>query len=334
MSPSKELERNMENTEITLNGTDWSNLYIVDYAGGCGGEVMCDLISDKVDAQFSIPKSSTLYQSNAIDSFSNLYVTPSLSQVSTDITQYSGYKCKETVTHTHSEDTIKYNLKVNLIHREEDMSQKMESSTEDERDLLIHSSHFDKNYVLRSHREIDWSSFTNAKVIRMYPWIDSHLTYSLMMLKRWVEPGPPVHYFKKFMTSDMIEWITSNIFCKTPYTLYEWQCDLIMANSLQDFNWETFVVDKFEEAGDYKKNGCDVISAAKWVFGDSDSTYLDDIENITGVKIIKNDVVAWQQANRDLLAEHGLSMTSTKEECITYFKNYWILNNIPCVTEI
>ena len=79
MPPSKELERNMEDTEITLNGTDWSNLYIIDYAGGCGGEVMCDLISDKVDAQFSIPKSST--QSFAIDSFDNLYITPSLSRI-------------------------------------------------------------------------------------------------------------------------------------------------------------------------------------------------------------------------------------------------------------
>ena len=45
MSQCKELERNMEDTEITLNGTDWSNLYIIDYAGGCGGEKVGDLMN-------------------------------------------------------------------------------------------------------------------------------------------------------------------------------------------------------------------------------------------------------------------------------------------------
>jgi hypothetical protein len=265
----------MEDTEITLNGTDWSNLYIIDYAGGCGGEMMCDLISDKVDAQFSIPKSSS--QSFAIDSFDNLYVTYSLVLVHADINQYRGYKCKESAPELHSDETIKHNLKVNLIHRNKDISWKMGFSTEDERDSLVRNTHFTKNYILRSHRNSDWSSFTNAKVIRIYPWTKSHLTQSLMFLKRWVSGHSYI---------EESEWT----------------------------DWDSFVEDRFSmHSNETSKN---TISGTEWVFGTSDVS----IKTVAGIDTTTDAIKAWQQDNIDLLAEHGISMTSTKEECIDYFK--------------
>jgi len=265
----------MEDTEITLNGTDWSNLYIIDYAGGCGGEMMCDLISDKVDAQFSIPKSSS--QSFAIDSFDNLYVTYSLVLVHADINQYRGYKCKESAPELHSDETMKHNLKVNLIHRDKDISWKMGFSTEDERDSLVRNTHFTKNYILRSHRNSDWSSFTNAKVIRIYPWTKSHLTQSLMFLKRWVSGHSYI---------EESEWT----------------------------DWDSFVEDRFSmHSNETSKN---TISGTEWVFGTSDVS----IKTVAGIDTTTDAIKAWQQDNIDLLAEHGISMTSTKEECIDYFK--------------
>jgi hypothetical protein len=265
----------MEDTEITLNGTDWSNLYIIDYAGGCGGEMMCDLISDKVDAQFSIPKSSS--QSFAIDSFDNLYVTYSLVLVHADINQYRGYKCQESNTPFHSDETMKHNLKVNLIHRDKDISWKMGFSTEDERDSLVRNTHFTKNYILRSHRNSDWSSFTNAKVIRIYPWTKSHLTQSLMFLKRWVSGHSYI---------EESEWT----------------------------DWDSFVEDRFSmHSNETSKN---TISGTEWVFGTSDVS----IKTVAGIDTTTDAIKAWQQDNIDLLAEHGISMTSTKEECIDYFK--------------
>jgi hypothetical protein len=322
MSSSKELERNMEDTEITLNGTDWSNLYIIDYAGGCGGEMMCDLISDKVDAQFSISKSST--QSFAIDSFDNLYVTYSLVLVHADINQYRGYKGKESNTPFHSDETMKHNLKVNLIHRDKDISWKMGFSAENERDALVRNTHFTKNYILRSHRNSDWSSFTNAKVIRIYPWTKSHLIQSLMMLKRWVIGHSYIEEIKEAMSPSVQEWIENSVLADT---LYGWQCELIIDRRLRSFNWDSFVEDRFAINHNESKN---TISGTEWVFGTSDVS----IKTVAGIDITTDAIKKWQQGNIDLLAEHSISMTSTKEECVDYFKNYWMLNNLPCVTEI
>jgi len=333
MSPSKELERNMENTEITLNGTDWSNLYIIDYAGGCGGEAMCDFLSEKIAAPFTSPKLASEIKSSAIDSFDNLYISPAMRLFhQDDITQYRGYRGIESNALFHSEEMMKHNLKVNLIHRDENMSQKMESSTEDERDSLIRSSHFDKNYILRSHRNINWSSFTNAKVIRIYPWIDSHLTYSLMMLKRWVQSEPIGNIKKTTLSAGALPWIKSNILSKTPDLIYVWQLEVLNTGDYKKLNWESFVDDSFMNAGKYKQTA-NSIPAAEWVYG-TDDTPIRMVNDITGIDISTDTIKTWQRGNRDLLAEHGLSTTSTKEECIAYFKNYWNLNSIPCVTAV
>ena len=325
----------MENTEITLNGTDWSNLYIIDYAGGCGGEKMGDFISEKIDAQFTIPKTLT---DPSIDSFDNMYITPLLHLMHDDINLYEGYKGKDTNGLFHSEEMMKHNLKINLIHRYCDHSQQMRVASEDEIDSLVIDTHFTKNFILRSHRNIDWKSFTKARIIRIYPWVDSHLTHSLMMIKRWIELDPVhVRDFGRYMTSDMIEWIMSNIFSKTPDILWGWQRELVMTNRLQDFNWRSFVDESFKEAAGFEKPYKSVlgqsIPSVEWVFDSSDVPST-KIKTITGIDVMPDDVKNWQQSNVDLLAEHGISMTSTKEECITYFKNYWDLNNIPCVTEI
>jgi hypothetical protein len=341
MSSSKELERNMENTEITLNGTDWSNLYIIDYAGGCGGEMMCDILSDKVDAQFSISKSST--QSFAIDSFDNLYVTPSLVLVHTDINQYDGYKYKESNTQIHSDETMKHNLKINLIHRgkqdyytnilDKDETTPVYQNSIDladgptEIESLVKDTHFTKNYVLRSHRNSDWSSFTNAKVIKIYPLTNSHLTQSLMMLKRWVIGHSYIEEIKEAVSPSIQEWIENSVLTDT---LYSWQCELIIEMGLQAFNWDSFVEDRFAMHSNESKNS---IPATDWVFGTS-TLPITMIKTITEIDISNDAIKTWQQDNVDLLAQHGISMTSTKEECIAYFKNYWDLNNIPCVTEI
>ena len=316
----------MENTEITLNGTDWSNLYIIDYAGGCGGEKMGDFLSEKVDAEFTIPKTPT--QDPAIDSFDNLYITPLLELFNDDISLYRGYKGRESNALFHSEEMMKHNLKVHLIHRDKDISWHMGFSTEDERDSLVRDTHFTKNYILRSHRNIDWSSFTNAKVIRIYPWTDSHLTHSLMMLKRWVEPDTALQGFDV----EKLAWITSNIFSKTPDLLYGWQRELIQIGDLKNFNWESFVINTFKTADEFK-HFTSAISPTEWVFGTSDAP-ITLIKTITGIDISTDVIKTWQQGNMDLLAEHGISMTSTQEECITYFKNYWNLNSIPCLTEV
>tara|TARA_B110000263_G_C15273120_1_gene494481 strand:- start:606 stop:1610 length:1005 start_codon:yes stop_codon:yes gene_type:complete len=334
MPSSKELERNMENTEITLNGTDWSNLYIIDYAGGCGGEKIGDFLSAKIDAEFTSPK--TDITSCAIDSFDNMYITPVLDLANDDISLYRGYKDRETNALFHSEEMMKHNLKVNLIHRDKDISWKMGFSTEDERDVLIRSLHFTKNYILRSHRNIDWSSFTNAKVIRIYPRSESHITHSLMLLKRWVQLDPevPVSDLGKFMSVEALEWVTSNILSKTPELVYQWQRELINTGDYKKLNWVSFVEDSFKNAENYwTTQTVNVISPVELVFG-TDESPIRIINDITGVDITSDASKAWQQGNIDLLAEHGISMTSTKEECIAYFKDYWNLNNIPCVTEI
>jgi hypothetical protein len=328
----------MENTEITLNGTDWSNLYIIDYSGGSGGEKMCDFLSEKIDGQFTIPKSSDI-NGCAIDSFDNLYITPLLHLANDDINLYSGYNGKETNGLFHSEDMMKHNLKVNLINRDKDIAWQMGVGTQDEIDTLVMDTHFSKNYILRSHRNISWSSFTNAKVIRIYPWVDSHITYSLMMLKRWVQLDPIlVSDLERFMSSDMAKWATDNILSKTPDKLYGWQRELIMTDNIQNFNWGSFVDNSFKMAGTFEKLYrnesilSQSVSPTEWVFGTGD-TPRSTVNAITGIDIMSDDITEWQQSNIDLLSEHGISMNSTKEHCIAYFKDYWNLNSIPCVTE-
>lgn len=335
MSQCKELERNMEDTEITLNGTDWSNLYIIDYAGGCGGEKVGDFLSAKIDAEFTSPK--TDISGCAIDSFANMYITPVLDLAFDDISLYRGYKGRETNALFHSEEMMKHNLKVNLIHRDKDMSHKMKFSTEDERDKLVNDSHFTKNYILRSHRNIDWSSFTNAKVINIYPWSDSHITYSLMMLKRWVqlEPIDFINDLGKFMSIDAVEWVKNNILSKTPELIYQWQREVINTEGYKKLNWKSFVENSFENVQSYNHFSLthDAISPVELVFG-TDESPIRIINDITGVDLTSDAIKKWQQGNIDLLAEHGISMTSNKEECVAYFKDYWNLNNISCVTEL
>jgi len=331
----------MENTEITLNGTDWSNLYIIDYAGGCGGEMMCDILSDKVDAQFTSPQ--TPLQSFSDDSFGNMYTSPARDLLNLAfVHRYRGYKCKEIITAEHSDDTIKHNLKLNIIHQDKDATKQVEywMDIEKEIDLAVRNTRLTKNYILRTHRNRDWSSFTNANVIRIYPEAMSHLTWSLVMLKRWVTPryagwksshqSVDVDDWKIGLTIDKLEWIISNIFSETPNTLYDWQCELIMTDRLDDFNWDSFVEDIFayQTFDEADKNS---ISGEDWVFGTGESV---PIAKTAGVDISTDAIKSWQQGNIDLLVKHGITMTSTKEECVNYFKNYWNINKIPCVTEI
>jgi len=315
----------VEDTEITLNGTDWSNLYIIDYAGGCGGEQMCDYLSEKINAQFTIVKSPD--QEFAIDSFANMYVTGRLEIVYDDIELYNGYKDIEINSHIHSDDTMKHNLKMNLIHRIDDLSQHIEDSSQDEIDSLVRDIHFTENYILRSHSNtIDWSSFTNANVIRIYSLPrTSHLTYSLMMLKRWVVKNPYDEEFIESVPDSIREWVALNIV--STKMLYNWQLELIMYDQVQDFNWSSFVEDRFTNA-EIDETSKSTISGTEWVFG------LGEKKNVVGIDISTEEIKTWQQDNIDLLAEHGISMTSTREHCIAYFKDYWNINNIPCVTEV
>lgn len=60
--------------EVTLNGTDWSNMYLVDYPGGTGGEMFTSLISQLVDVKDFELKTEVLV-SNVVDSCGNGYAT-------------------------------------------------------------------------------------------------------------------------------------------------------------------------------------------------------------------------------------------------------------------
>ena len=96
----------------------------------------------------------------------------------------------------------------------------------------------------------------------------------------------------------------------------------------------SFVEDSFKNAENYwSTQSVNVISPVELVFGTNESP-IRIINDITGVDLTSDAIKKWQQGNIDLLAEHGISMTSNKEECVAYFKDYWNLNNISCVTEL
>ena len=46
----------MDYSQITLNGKDWSNLYLVDYPGGAGGEMFVSLLSNMLKGEFTNKK--------------------------------------------------------------------------------------------------------------------------------------------------------------------------------------------------------------------------------------------------------------------------------------
>ena len=130
--------------------------------------------------------------------------------------------------------------------------------------------------------------------------------------------------------SAKVDPITENNLIKSLYPLLKDKNELEAVNILLDF-----VENSFENVQSYNHFSLthDAISPVELVFG-TDESPIRIINDITGVDLTSDAIKKWQQGNIDLLAEHGISMTSNKEECVAYFKDYWNLNNISCVTEL
>ena len=69
----------MADTKITLNGKDWSNLIIVDYPGGAGGELLSAKIAKDTNAVNFTPKSK--HSTSVVDSAGNEFSSSGFSEL-------------------------------------------------------------------------------------------------------------------------------------------------------------------------------------------------------------------------------------------------------------
>jgi hypothetical protein len=280
----------MGSPEISLGTTNASNLYVVDYYGGSGGEFLGELVSDAVKCihtRKKLPNDST-----SIDSFRNFLVQPYVNNEISKIL-YKG-KC---TTDTFAGEILLRNMLIMHYWQKNSIEPK---------DTPIHlaiKNTINDNVLLRNHLpERDWSSLPNRKHIYIYPNSDDyHITLPLMFVKQWM-----------IIRNNEYNWEWANrelnLGCKT-------------FNDFVDMFFENTKKTKTTDSVDtsYSIN----ISPKSYAYGIDD--WSADLENYIGAKI--GSAAKWQKNNIKILKDLNLSLNSTEQECIDRIKDVYSRNS-------
>lgn len=328
----------MEHSKITLNGTDWSNLYHCDYCGGAGGEQYIDLIGSQLKPLHWVPQH--INPMGTVDSFGNTMITPIVGgDVQLNIAHPDWFQNHETPMHLHSIDDFRYNLKLMAIAQ---TMKKFSSSKKIDWENIhyirqnINKLEVNEPLVLRSHLKIFqspgyWTDLENSNFVEIYSFSKSHLIQSMMMIKKWTtssEDTPWVKWRLNDATATLNREEYNNLVNglkngKLKKLKYEWQYDYIKLKKWDKIgDYEYFINDRFRPVfeGQTKKHYS--IDAVDWVFGLNDSPF-SITKQIMGVDLDSVKVAEMQKKNVELLHKHGLDLNSTMEECIAYFKAYF-----------
>ena len=163
----------MEHSEITLNGTDWNNLHLVDYPGGAGGEMFCEMLAEQYSPKVFWKKE---HRNTVIDSVYNMFTTSGLPDFmytfcgngdDLEMTLKTAIVFSETVNKSgrNWDGNLKYGFPGHLINNMLGLIDDYSVYAE-----RIIQTKIDSNVIIRTHDDHrDYELLKNANVYRLYP---------------------------------------------------------------------------------------------------------------------------------------------------------------------
>lgn len=305
----------MDNSQITLNGKDWSNLYLVDYPGGAGGEMFVSLLSDLVGTNEFTNKKTDLY-STVTDSCGNglaSYFFPKY--IFTMYGVSTPEECRyDLVTTTKILKTIIYFWqKSNKFHDNAELIADLELQNGIDKTIKKIENYEIKNpVVIRGHhRPLEFEKLKNAKILRLYPSTlqGSKLTYTRMLLLKWLS-------FYSLRNLNKMPKELKELAYEQNGKVFSWQAE----NYYKDrFHWTfhdfvksvySVVESDFTDIPNHIDFNKNVIDCNNWLF---DELSVDDVkkfESVTGLEYKENDEIKkWRENNINLLKEENLDPT-------------------------
>jgi len=336
--------------DFNLNGTDWSNLYHVDYSGGTGGERLAEAIATKVNAgDFLVEYNHGINHENINygikDSFFNQYTQPTVYTHASPFLLYQGS------IDEHKMHEVASNLKLLRYYRPEiellglpEPINPAKLPTEYEKELAIKVHRDHANLILRTHKfPRHWEVLDGIKSIYMYPSRQTHIITLRMFLRRWLnQKDLEQERIHSLLGDEMYKWFTEKF--KSDDGYYAWQIELALKNIDNFYNgkdfrtdWEYFVdkwivdhpnhletdwfvrdLDKFDRR---KK----LIDPYDWCFGETNDVFV-HIRNILGLDLMSPELERWQIKNKNEIENQGISIEEEdplvcREFIINYFHN-------------
>lgn len=271
--------------QIYLGTPDASNLYVIDYHGGSGGEFLGELVATATNCKHT--RNKTKDDNTSIDSFRNILVSPFVNSGLED-SLYLGSQNTEVFQ---GEVLVK-----NLVAMNYWQDKKIEPSRKTRKDSISHI--ITDNVLLRNHLpERDFSLLPKRNHIYLYANDDDcHITLPLMFAKQWMVKRKNGEY--------TWEWANRQreLGCKT----------------FNDF------VDRFFISTENTKttstvNTTNGIKISPKEFAFNIGSWKKDIETYIGANITI-DTVEWHNNNLQIMKDFGLTAHSTKQECIDRVK--------------
>jgi len=284
----------MGTPEISLNTSDASNLYVIDYNGGSGGEFLGELVSDAVGCVHTrkkLPNDDT-----SIDSFRNILVQPFINKLLQSVL-YNGHE---------NTDVMQADLLVKNLMIMHYWQKKKIEPTNIVKQAAIACKITDR-VLLRNHlAERDFSSLPNRKHIYIYPDTNEyHITLPLMFKKQWMQKYNKGVYKWEWANDER------NLECKD-------------FNEFVDLFFKTSKSEKTTETIDtsYGVN----ISPKAYAYGIKH--WKEELEDYIKAKIGNSEeILSWQNNNLNILKEFGLNIDSTEQQCIDRIKDVYSRNN-------
>lgn len=282
----------MGNPAIFLGTSDASNLYVIDYNGGSGGEFLGELISEAVGCVHTrkkVPNDDT-----SIDSFRNILVQPFINELLQPVL-YEGDKD----TSIMQNDLLVKNLMIMHYWQKK----RIEPSSVIKKEAISHK--ITDRVLLRNHlAERDFSSLPNRKHIYIYPDEDEyHITIPLMFKKQWMQKRNDIYKW---------EWANNerNMGCET----FDEFVDLFFRMSERGKTTNTIDIS-------YGVN----VNPKSYAF--SIGNWKEELEDYIEAKITNIDeIVSWQNNNNAILKEFDLNIDSTRQDCIDRIKHVYSRN--------
>ena len=350
------------NFSINLNGLDWSNLYHIDYSGGCGGEYLTELIAKEAGAITHIPEANnTLERKNyeIMDSISNQYATPFIYDYSEPFLLKGDYHIDTHDIRTMAMniklwDYFRFDIKKHLYHLNGDDRIIESFPTQEEKINIARKHRCTHALIVRTHSlNRDYEQLEGIKSLWMYPATLSGLVAVRMFLRRHLNSLVSLDHFrlKERLGEHMFEWFKKRYDSGTGI-YYHWQMeqayrnkDKFYANEDFDGSFKGLVeyflkensnieIQQFRIINNINKNFIwrlnrtqNFINATDWLFGFDDEPF-NVVKRVTGFNIRSELVQEWQDKNKSLLSDLGIKFNATQKECKDFILNYYKNNNI------
>lgn len=333
--------------DFNLNGTDWSNLYHVDYSGGSGGEKLAETIATKVNAgDFLVEYNHGINHKDINygikDSFFNQYTQPTVYTHAVPFLLYHGS------IDEHKMHEMASNLKLLRYYRPDIENESTENfPTEDDKISVVKSHRDHANLILRTHKfPKHWEVLDGMKSIYMYPSRQTHIITLRMFLRRWFNKKDlEQEKIHQLLGDEMYKWFVEKY--KSDAGYYAWQIEIALKNIDNFYNgkdfrtdWEHFVDDWIEfhpnhletewftkDLDRYNRRK-KLIDPFDWCFGDTNDVFI-NIRNIIGLDLMSSDVERWQIENRKEIENQGINIHEEDPlVCRDFIINYYHNNGL------